>query len=63
MTTTATREVTAVFRKAKETPGTFKYDEVPPKGQPPVSGSLYLKKYIAEQLGDAETLTVTIKGG
>lgn len=51
------------FRRGKETPGTFKYDEVTPKGAPPVSGSLYLKKYVVEQLGEPDTIKVTIEAG
>jgi hypothetical protein len=52
---------TANFVFDKETPGTWKFKEQPPKGQPPMSGSLYLKKHVVEQLGEPEVLTVTVE--
>ena len=52
---------TATFNRGKETPGTFRYDEVPPKGQAPVAGTLYLKKYFVEQLGNPDNVTITIE--
>lgn len=50
----------ATFKRGKETPGTFRYEEVPPKGTPPIAGTVYLKKYTVEQLGNPESITITI---
>lgn len=68
--TTATTEaapeavqVTTSFVLEKETKNTKKYEEVPESGQPPIVGSLYLQKFVAERLGNPETVTVTITAG
>ena len=60
MTTKAPAAVQATFVVAKETKGTFKYDEVPAPGEPDMSGSFYLKKHVAHRLGNPEQLTITI---
>ena len=53
-----TIERTFVFQK--ETPGTHRFAEVEVKGEAPVMGTLYVKKHVIQQLGEPETLTVTI---
>lgn len=60
MTTKAPAAVQATFVVAKETKGTFKYEEVPAPGEPEMCGSLYVKKHILHRLGNPETLTITI---
>lgn len=55
--------ITIDFEVEKETPGTIKFKEVTPRGEAPISGSFYVKKYVAERLGNPQrlTLTVTVK--
>jgi hypothetical protein len=48
---------TLTFERDKTTPNTVRFKEVPPSGQPPVVGSLYVQQWAA---GDAQRLTVTI---
>lgn len=65
-TPVATRTATFFFEDT--TPNTVKFEEVPARGQAPMSGRLYLKKYVVEgmaaELG-VDTLhgvEVTIRG-
>ncbi len=51
---------TSNFVFAKETKNTRKYDEVPPAGQAPIIGSLYLQKHVAHQLGNPDAVTVVV---
>lgn len=51
--------ITVLFKKKKPTKNTIQYEEVPEKGQDTVIGSLYLKKGLAESLGDEVKVTVT----
>jgi len=37
---------TIIFELERDTPNTKRYKEKPPKGQPPVSGSIYLQKWL-----------------
>jgi hypothetical protein len=60
--TTATKTATAKFVVAKETKGTFKFEEVPAPGEPEMCGSLYVKKHVLHRLGNPETITVTVEG-
>lgn len=48
------------FTKAKETKGTFVYAENEDNGEVKI-GSLYVKKAAAAELGNPESLTVTIE--
>lgn len=57
-TETKTRKVSFVL--AKETKNTHKFEEVPEKGQPPIMKNVYLQKFVCEQMGNPETLSVTI---
>ncbi len=57
-TTPAANTRTAVFEKSKETPGAVQFKEVEVEGQPPVSGTLYLKKYV---VGKATTVRMTVE--
>lgn len=50
-------ETTITFTKKKETPGCIVYSEDDRPGQPPLVGTLYLKRFFA---ADRETVTVTI---
>ena len=43
------------FVKGKETKNTFKFDEKPESGQPPIMGNLYLPKWLLEQNGNRES--------
>jgi len=60
MTTKTPTAVQAAFVVSKETKGTFKYEEVPEPGEAEMCGSLYVKKHVAQRLGNPETLTLTI---
>ena len=46
-----------VLEREKETPGTVRYREQTEEGQPPILGTLYIKKWFA---GSCETVEVTI---
>ena len=48
------------FVKGKETKNTFKFDEKPESGQPPIMGNLYLPKWLLEQNGNPSEVTVTL---
>jgi hypothetical protein len=50
-------EHTIKFVFKKNTPGTVCFEEVTPKGQPPLIKTLYVQKWAA---GDAQELTVTL---
>jgi hypothetical protein len=56
------KRIVLEFRKAKETKGTFRYEEVEAAGREPAVGSLYVKKVT---LGESppERLRVTIEEG
>lgn len=44
----------------KETDNTRKFKEVPASGDPKLVGTLYLQKFILEQAGNPDVVTVTI---
>jgi len=46
------------FTKEKDTKNTVRFAEQPPKGKPPVIGTLYVQKWFA---GDATEMNVTIE--
>ncbi len=46
------------FEKEKETKNSVRYKEVPPEGEAPVVGSLYVQKWFA---GSSKKLRVTIE--
>jgi len=46
------------FTKEKDTKNTVRFTEQPPKGKPPVIGTLYVQKWFA---GDATEMNVTIE--
>lgn len=50
----------AKFKFRNETPGAIRFEEETPKGQAPMSGGFYLKKYAAEQLGSYGTIYVYV---
>ena len=54
----ADKKFTIKFNKEKETKGTFVYTE---EGDTPKVGTLYLKKPAAAELGNPESITVTIQ--
>lgn len=56
-TAPATEATVLTFTKKKETPGTFVYSEDERPGQPPIIGSLYVKRFFA---AGREKVTVTI---
>lgn len=56
---TATR--TTTFMVEKETKNTVKFEEVPARGQAPLSGSLYVQKHIVEAMA-AELGVETLHG-
>ncbi len=55
------KAISRLFSLEKETKNTYRYQEEPPEGQPPVVGALYVQKWA---LGSPapETLKVTIGG-
>jgi hypothetical protein len=54
--------VVAEMDLGKETPGTYKFVEDAPKGQPPISGSFYLKKHVVEgDLDEAVRIRVYVE--
>lgn len=53
-------EFVAVFKWEKDTKNTAKFEEVPPAGQPPRIGSLYLQKWAANGARELE-VTVRVK--
>jgi hypothetical protein len=53
----ATGKFTVKFTKEKETKGTFVYTE---EGDTPKIGTLYLKKAAAAEIGNPESITVTV---
>lgn len=53
-------QITRSFTFQKETPGTRRFAEDEVEGEAPVMGTLYVKKFICQQLGNPETLTVSI---
>ena len=57
---TNTNTLTVEFVAEKETKNTVKFEEVPEIGQPELMGTLYLKKFVSQRLGDPETITVTV---
>jgi hypothetical protein len=59
-TNTDTKTRTVSFFFEKETKNTVKFEEVPERGQPAIMGSLYLQKWVVAQMGDPESLTVTV---
>ena len=50
--------ITRQFVMEKATKNTIKYNEEPPKGEPPICGTLYLQKWAA---GEAREITVTVE--
>lgn len=54
----AAKQVTIKFSKEKETKNKQRYTE---DGDNPVIGKLYVSKETAAELGDPETLSVTLK--
>ena len=48
------------FTKERETPNTVRYAEVVPDGDPAVIRTMYLQKFAAKQLGNPDSITVTI---
>ena len=51
--------MTINFEMEKDTPGTRRFKEVPPVGQPPVIGTIYIKK--TNVLSTSDKLVVTIE--
>ncbi len=49
------------FVKEKDTKNTIRFAEQERDDGPPVVGTLYIQKYALKQLGNPETLTVTIQ--
>jgi len=52
--------LTLTFEKEKETKNTVRFQERERDDGPPIIGTLYVQKYALKQLGNPETLTVTI---
>ena len=52
--------ITVRFTIGKETKNTFKFDEVPEAGKPPIMGSLYLPKWILNGRG-VRDITVNVE--
>ena len=52
--------IVRTFLKAKETKNAIKYDEAPKKGEPQVFGSIYMQKWVAE---DIEAVQITAIAG
>ena len=46
----------------KSTKNTVKYEEII-TDEPPVTGSLYLQKYVVARMGNPQTIKVTIEPG
>ena len=59
---TTPKKISVEFLLEKETKNTRKYAEFTKTGVAPVVGSLYLQKHAAEQLGNPNTLNVTLGG-
>lgn len=55
-------EITCTFEFDRETKGTRRFAEVEVPGQPPVVGTLYVKKHVCHNMGNPTRLTVTIHG-
>lgn len=53
-------EKTVKFILDGETDNTRKFKEVQAPGEPKIIGRLYLQKFILEQAGNPETVTVTV---
>jgi len=52
--------ITLQFNIEKTTPNTVRYAEVVPDGDPAVIRTMYLQKFAAKQLGNPDSITVTI---
>jgi hypothetical protein len=53
--------VKVLFAKVKETKNTHKFEELPEPGTAPAVGTLYVQKHILHELGNPDSLTVTIE--
>lgn len=62
MTATAVEPKTFAreFRFAKETENTLQFKEVVPKGEPKISGTLYVQKHATFDMGDMEGITLDV---
>jgi hypothetical protein len=53
--------IQVTMHQEKTTPGTIRYAEDHPDTEPPKSGTLYIKKHAAAQLGNPQKITVTVE--
>jgi len=53
------KEIAVKLEKEKETSNTYRYRET--DDTPGFIGTLYLRKFVAKQLGNPDIITVTIK--
>jgi hypothetical protein len=57
------RKTTVKFKEVRQTKNTVRFDEVVADGDPTAIGSLYVQKFTLKELGNPETLTVTLEAG
>lgn len=56
--------VTIQLRKERETKNTIRFEEMEnAEGNPPLIGTLYVRKWALKRLGDPDQLTLTLEAG
>ena len=54
--------ITVIMTADKETPGTWRFKELPEKGKVPIIGQIYIPKATLEELDNPDAIEITIRG-